>query len=157
MNDDEFGCFLDEATEELRQKQDSLTTQHGFGSYSRWWFEQETQVLQFFDERDALRLEADIIDIGSFSPQSNTWLWAWANVSVLPALREKSGKIKELEAVTGYALFGDANTFEADGPMAWELAALAVKHLGAMGCYRAPSSTGGPHSFLAIMSVRRVQ
>jgi hypothetical protein len=40
--------------------------------------------------------------------------------------------------------------------MAWELAAIAVKHLGAMGCYRAPSSRGAPTTFLAITRILRV-
>ena len=157
MNEEEFGVFLEDANRELHEKQEALKTTYGFGTYSRWWFEQENERLQFFDKEDKLCMEADIVDIGSFSPKSNTWLWAWANVSVLPALRAKAEKLKDLEEITSYELFGNANTFEVDEPMAWEFTALAVKHLQAKGCYRAPSSDGNHHSFLAIMELRRVQ
>ena len=102
-------------------------------------------------------LEANVIDIGSFSPRSKTWKWAWSNDSVLPSLREKATKLKELEAVTGFPIFGSEEPFEIDEHMAWELAALAVKHFGAKACYRAPSSSAdGPHIFLVITELRKV-
>ena len=157
MNEEEFEAYLAEASEELRFKQDALTSEFGLGQYSRWWFEQKTAILQFYDDNDVLGLEADIVDIGSYSPKSKTWLWAWANVSVLPELRHESEKLKELRDVTGYELFENHHTFHVDEGMAWELAALAVKHLDAKGCYRAPSSAGGNFSFLAIKNLRRIQ
>jgi hypothetical protein len=157
MTNDEFEGFLASANEELRQKQDLLMQRDGLGSYPRWWFDQATAKLQFFDEADNLALEADIIDIGSYSAKTKTWKWAWSNRSVLPALREKAEKLKELERITGIALFAHDQAFAVEGEsMAWELAAIAVKHLGAMGCYRAPSSSSGPTSFLAITRILKV-
>ena len=154
MTEDEFDIYLEEAMQDLQRKQDDLKAQYGLGNHSRWWFEQATSILQFYDLDDQLRLEADIIHIGSYSPKSNTWLWSWANVSVLPELRQESKKIKELSRVTGYDLFEDYHTFHVDENMAWELAALSVRQLGAKGCYRAPASTGEHQSFLAIMELR---
>jgi hypothetical protein len=156
MTDEEFDNFVAEANEELEQKQDQLSKDHGLGSFARWHFNQETGLLQFFGENDRPAVEADVIAIGSYSSKSNTWKWAWSNESILPPLREKSARLKELEGLTGIALFNEESTFEVDEAMAWELAAIAVKHLKALGCYRAPSSTGGPHTFLAITNVRKV-
>jgi hypothetical protein len=157
MNEEEFQVFLEDANNELKEKQNALQTTYSLGAYSRWWFEQGEETLQFFDSENRLGLEADIVHIGSYSPKSNTWLWAWANVSILPKLRAKAEPLRELEAITGYQLFDEFNTFEADELMAWELTAIAVKHLQAKGCYRAPSSDGSHHSFLAFMNLRRVQ
>ncbi|MGH8491833.1 MAG: DUF6882 domain-containing protein [Moraxellaceae bacterium] len=157
MNEEEFEVLLNEANSELRAKQEVLQTTYGLSTYARWWFEQDQETLQFFDSEDKLRLEADVVHIGSHSSKSNTWLWSWANVSILPKLREKGEPLRALEAITGYQLFGEFNTFEADEPMAWELTAIAVKHLQARGCYRAPSSDGSHQSFLALMSIRTVQ
>ncbi len=157
MTENEFDLYLSEAMEELERKQENLKSEYGFGDYSRWWFEQSTSKLQFFDDNDVLCLETDIIDIGSYSSKSSTWLWAWANVSVLPTLRQESEKLKELSKITGYQLFEDYHTFHVDENMAWELAALSVKQLNAKGCYRAPSSTGENYSFLAIINLRRIQ
>jgi hypothetical protein len=158
MTDDEFGVFLTAANLELRHKQDALKQQYRMGSYSRWWFEQATAKLQFFDESGRLALEADVIEIGSYASKSNTWTWAWGNSSVDPSLRQKAQKLEELEAVTGIKLFSQEHAFTVEGEsMAWELAAISVKHLGAMGCYRAPSSSGGPATFLAILSAAFVR
>ena len=157
MTEDEFDSYLAEAIEELQRKQDILKSNYNLGIYKRWWFEQATSLLQFFDQNDALCLEAKTIHIGSYSPKSNTWLWAWANVSVLPELREKSESLKVLSKITGYDLFEDYHTFHADENLAWELAALSVKQLNAKGCYRAPASTGEHFSFLAIMDLQLVR
>jgi hypothetical protein len=46
-------------------------------------------------------------------------------------------------------------TFEANEPMAWELAAMAVAHLSAAGCYRGPVCL--LHVFLAIVSIQAVE
>jgi hypothetical protein len=157
MTDAEFGQLLEEAKAELGRKQDTLQADYLLGSFPRWWFDQATEKLQFVDQYGHALVEADVVDIGSFSPKSKTWKWAWCNDSVLPSLREKAKRLKELEALTGSELFGREEPFEVDEPMAWELAALAVKHLGAKGCYRAPSSSiDGPHTFLAITEVHRV-
>lgn len=157
MDDDEFEAFRAEAYDELQAKQASLQTVYNLGALGRWWFDQEAQTLQFFDAQDRLRVEADVIHIGSYSRRSDTWLWAWANVSLLPKLRARAETLRALESMTGSSLFGEADTFEVDEPMAWELAALAVKHLEAMGCYRAPNADESCLSFLALVQLRTVQ
>jgi hypothetical protein len=157
MTDDEFQIFVETANAELRKKQTILADEYGLGCAGRWWFEQATGNLQFFDSADNLSVETDVIDIGSYSPKSNSWKWAWGNNSVLPWLRQRAEKLKELEAITGIDLFGQENSFEVeDESMAWELTAMSVKYLRAAGCYRCPSSKpDGPTTFLAIMSIQR--
>lgn len=153
MTDEEFEAFLSSATQELRRKQDSLMEQYALGTPGRWWFDQRTETLQFFDEADNLVIEADVLEIGSYSSKSNTWKWGWGNTSLLPELRKKAEPLKELEDLTGLEIFGYEHTFEIeDEVMAWELAAISVKHLGALGCYKAPVDDG-PTLFLAITNV----
>ena len=155
MTESEFDAFLAKAVAQLKSKQAHMTEEFGFGAGGRWWFEQETQRLQLFDSNDQLTVEADVIDVGSFAPLASTWMWGWCNESLLPELRGRSRPLVELESLTGYAMFGRAEAFKIEGePMAWELAAVSVMHLGALGCYRAPSSSNPLMSFLAIMSVK---
>lgn len=157
MNEEAFEAFRAEANEELRAKQASLQAVYNLSAHGRWWFDQDAETLQFFDAQDRLRVEADVVYVGSYSRRSDTWLWAWANVSLLPKLRDKAQALRALASTTGHALFAEADTFEVDEPMAWELAAMAVKHLGAMGCYRAPSADESGLSFLALVQLRTVQ
>jgi hypothetical protein len=154
MTDGEFAKFLAEANTELHHKQARLQTDYSLGELPRWWFDQQTETLEFLDDTGNLLLEARVINVGSFSPVSNTWKWAWSNSTVLPALRAKAMPLRQLEDITGFEVFGSAQAFEADESMAWELAAVAVRHLHGMGCYRAPQ-TQGPHNFLAIVSIRK--
>jgi hypothetical protein len=152
MTERKFEQFLMSAVAELKLKQVDLSTRLGFDQDGRWDFDQRTQRLQIYDHTDRLAVEADVIDVGSFAPQSSSWKWAWSNVSVLPALRGRALKLKELEAQTGFEMFGRPEAFQIDSEAtAWELAAVSVMRLGALGCYRAPSPNG-LMSFLAIMS-----
>jgi hypothetical protein len=156
MTDEEFDTFLAKANDELESKQAELNSTYRLGEMKRWWFEQQGAKLQFFDGNDRLAVEGGVVGIGSYSPKSSSWMWAWSNPTFLPELREKALPLKRLEALTGLDLFGNEGTFSISGEaMAWELAAMAVHELGALGCYRAPaSSSDGPYTFLAICNLR---
>ena len=155
MTPSEFESFVDTAMDELSRKQDALISEHGFGSFARWFFDQKSEKLEMFDEADKKTMEADVVDIGSYARNSNTWKWAWSNASVLPALRAKSAAFKALERITGRQMFIVPEAFKLDEEcMAWELAAIGVQHLQAMGVYRAPHESG-LNTFLAITAIRR--
>jgi hypothetical protein len=153
MNDNEFEVFLTSANSELKTKQAQLVEEYGFGSHKRWMYENDKNILQFFNADDSLALEAQIIDIGSYSPSASTWKWAWAYENISPAMKEESLRFKELEEMTDLIVFGEKEPFEADEYLAWELAAMAVKHVDALGCYRAFSSARNVNMFFAIMAV----
>lgn len=153
MTDDEFDAFVAQSVENLQAKNDGLRSAHGLGTYKRWFYSQETGLLQFSDERGHVKIESEYTPIGSLSTKSNTWQWSWANVSVHEPLRQKSLKLQELSPLTGMDIFATP-TIYADEELAWELSAMAVEHLGAMGCYRAPSDH--LYIFMAIENVRPV-
>ena len=155
MTDEEFEIFLQTSLDELWEKQDRLENEHGFSSFSRWFFDQETGLLELFDAKEKKVLEAAVIGIGSYARNSNTWKWAWSNESIVPSLRLKAEALKELEKITGIELFTDASAFEIENEaMAWELAAISVKHLNALGVYKAPSSARPLETFLAITKIQ---
>jgi hypothetical protein len=158
MTDEEFEIFLNSALDDLWEKQDMLETQYGFGTFSRWFFDQNTEKLELYNAYDIKVVEADVIDIGSYSTNGGTWKWAWSNESVLPNLRKKAEPLKELGEITGIELFNNEDTFSVESEnMAWELAAMSVKQLNALGVYRAPSSSKPLCSFLALTSITRLQ
>jgi len=154
MTDDEYGAFRAKVNEDLRLKQVEMSHAYALGDMKRWWFEQETAKLQFFDHNDKLAIEADVIVIGTFSPALSSWKWAWSNSSLRREIRQRALPLKRLKAVTGFDLFEDKEAFSIEGEaMARELAAMAVHQLGALGCYRAPL-IDSPHTFLAITTMR---
>jgi hypothetical protein len=150
MTDEEFEAFLAEALSELETKQDALTHRWGFGAFSRYLLDQPTASLQFMDASGAVRVRSSVIPIGSYAARSGTWKWAWANESLVAPLRAAAGRLRELQGVTGLPVFGSP-AITAQPDMAWEMAAMSVKHLGALGCYRAPGKDSDV--YLAIMEV----
>lgn len=153
MTDEEFAGFLNTAVDDLQAKQDSLADSHGLGSYEQFWFDQEQASLDFRNAEGVTLVRARVVPVGSWAPRNKTWKWAWSNESLLPVLRDQSASLRALVDHTGMPVF-ERPIFEADEAMAWELTALAVRHLGAIGAYRAPSSTS--NLYLAVMSVCRV-
>lgn len=123
--------------EDLRAKQATLQNVYGLGKFDRYDRDGDEGVIRFSNAGDDRTLVADATDIGSYSCETRTWMWAWANDSVSESGRAKSARLKTLADLTGMGLFREAH-FDADEYLAWELAAAAVHHLGAVGCYRAP-------------------
>ncbi|MGY3265554.1 DUF6882 domain-containing protein [Lysobacter sp. HA35] len=157
MDDRQFEEHLAAALAELDTKNEYLSSEHGLGSFHRWWFEQQTHKVQFFDESDRLTVETDAIVVGSFAPESSSWRWGWANETALPETRSRAKGLKDLAQVTGYEIFGREHAFHVDDEgMAWEFLALAVKHLGALGGYRIPSPNRPLYTYLALVEVNRV-
>lgn len=155
MTDDEFGAFIETSMDELLAKQRALQTEHGLGDFARWHFDQATEVLSFFDAEDRLALEADVIDMGSHAPDAGTWKWAWANEYVLPSLRSKAEPLKALHDLTGIGFFNSESAVSVeDESMEWEIVAMSVRQLQALGAYRAPSSSNSLATYLAITSLR---
>lgn len=153
MNDEEFEAFLDTALDELESKQDQLKASFGLGRYPRSWFDQPSGTLEFRDAAGTLRVIAHVIPVGSHSRRGRTWTWAWAHEILLPALRKAAEPLQKLEAVTGLAAFLKGTVPVEDDEMAWELTALAVHHLGAIGAHKTPGQASD--LYLAITSVRR--
>lgn len=156
MTEEQFDEFLAKAVEALREKQDALMNEFGLGGHEHWWFDQSTGKLQFFNDPKEILVEADALVIGTYAPEHSTWIWGWANKTLLEPLQRRSDPLKALAELTDVELFADAEEFPVDQGMEWELAAMSVAHMGLKGCYRAPSELFGHHTFLGIKSIRRV-
>ena len=154
MTDAEFDAFLEGAIADYNDKQTHLRAGSLAGA-ARWGFDPATGVLQFFDADDRAAAEADVIEVGRYTPGASRWIWGWSDPVLAGSAREQALPLRQLSVETGLELFVRRGTFTiADEDMAWHLTALAVRKLDALGAYRAPADDG--HVFLAIMAVRRV-
>ena len=157
MNDEEFEEFLEASLHELSQKQEILKAEYDLGNYSNWHFDQLTEKLQFLNESQDLVVEANVLVIGSYALESNSWKWAWANDSFTPAIREKSNSLVGLAEFTGLSLFSKEETISVENEsMAWELGAFSVKYLNSLGLYRAPTKDGNQLIYLSLTSVVKI-
>lgn len=147
MTDEEMQLFVDNCYAELEIKQKQLQEDYKLGSYQDYWYNQETQTLQF-KNNGVVELEFNVVFIGTWAKYKNDWLWAWANNSMIDTVKEKSKQIKKLSIITGNDVF-NATNIEANETTAWEIAAMAVHVLDAKGMYRSPGERSD--LFLAIM------
>lgn len=156
MNDDEFEQFVQDASEELEQKQDALTKQYRLGKWEDFLYDAPSGRLQFKDKSGTVKVQAETISLGSHSKKSDTWQWAWANKSLPAGVRKQAEEVKQLFKLTGMDVFKQP-TIEIDEGMAWELVAMCVKHLAAQGCYSMPADpTGVLRVFVAIREVAKI-
>ncbi|MER5280326.1 DUF6882 domain-containing protein [Streptomyces sp. NPDC002809] len=119
---------------------DQLARAHmswGLGSADRWGLDQRTGLITWtFPDRTAT---APAQILASFSPSSGSWLWAWANESILPEMSRDARSVRDWAEAHGHPALARPET-EADAQAAATLAALAVRITGATGFYR---SSGG--------------
>jgi hypothetical protein len=146
-------AFIDLVTssyEYLQKVQGSFMDDYNVGDYERWDWDQESGKLIFSHDGEPV-VECEIDFVGSISTRSDTWLWAWANTSLLDKIKEKSRCVREI---------GDDNNFmelacalwPADEVDGWEMTAIMAKATNAIGAYRTPSETG--FSYMVVSSVK---
>ncbi|PQD93690.1 hypothetical protein CYL18_18535 [Pradoshia eiseniae] len=148
MTDIQFDQYLDYCYDKLEMKQAELLESYGISRFEEYWYSQEDGILQFKLDGE-VKLEFNVIFIGSWSSNSDTWMWSWGNESMTDNARRQSASLKELHQVSGFDIFAKP-FFECDEAMAHELTAFAVEHLNAKGMYISPD--GKSLLFMAVMS-----
>ncbi|WP_198153711.1 DUF6882 domain-containing protein [Catenuloplanes japonicus] len=105
----------------------------GLGTAQQWDLDQRTGVITWtFADRVA---SAPAQIIGSHNPAAQSWLWAWANESILPDLSRDARAVRDWALRNGQTSL-TAPKLTADEDTAATLAALAVRITGATGFYR---------------------
>lgn len=151
MTNEQFDEFLKTCYQELELKQNKLFTDFDIGSYKNYWFDQLTRTLQFKNEEKA-ELEFNIICIGTWAHLKNTWMWCWANKSFTKECRKDSKTLKGLKMKTGLGIFIKEG-FNCDETMAYEMTAMSVKQLNALGMYKIPGEKS--HLFVALIKQKQ--
>src|SRR5262249_46783615 len=141
MSDEEFFAFLAACRDELAEKQ--VRFQRQVADAARWQFEVTDGSLVIGET--CFRMTP----IGTFSPEHQSWLWAWANENFPEDARLASQRIQDLHTVTGFQVFLDRG-IKASAADAQDFAAMAVHQLGAIGFFRCPSDASVPVLYLAV-------
>ncbi|WP_328719531.1 hypothetical protein OHT52_08570 [Streptomyces sp. NBC_00247] len=110
----------------------------GLGSADRWDLDQTTGTITWTFPDKTATAPAQIL--GSFSSTSNSWLWAWANPSILPGMSRDARGFQDWAEANGHPGLAQPK-IEADATVAATLAALAVRVTEATGYYRSQGSS----------------
>jgi hypothetical protein len=108
-------------------------TSWGLGSADRWGLDQTTGTITWNFPDKTATAPAQIL--GSFIPGSGSWLWAWANESILPDMTRDARSFRDWAAANGHPHLAEPQ-ISADEQAASTLVALAVRVTRATGYYR---------------------
>lgn len=124
----------------MEPRQKKFIEKYQIDKHERWDWYQETGKLVFTHD-DIPQVEADIHFSGSFSTKSDTWMWAWANISLDEGIKSESQGIRNLGEELGLKQLatGRWTGTEVDG---WEMTTVMAKHIKALGTYRTPNDNG---------------
>jgi hypothetical protein len=153
QDDEAFSKLLSDATAYLRERQEHLYSRYNLGGYQRYDWDQDSGQLIFSDDGRA-RVVADFEFVGSISTRSDTWLWSWANTSILASVTHRARQVRAYGDAHRYLKLASAcwKAEEADG---WEMTAITAYLIGGAGAYRSPEDRG--FSFFAITDIRWAQ
>lgn len=149
-----FYAFIDSCVAELEAKQADLLARYNMGRQARWWFDPASSELVLYnDPKIKIDLRAHVVVLGSFAPEESSWLWGFANKTLSPAQQAACAPVKALAEQFGVEDFNQAEAFEIEPGMAWELAAMACHSLNLLGVYRTSGSLNQHQWFLGLVSI----
>lgn len=143
---------LEDLNDQSVQMQDKMIAEFNLGNFDRWHFDQETGQLTFYDEKDTLKVIANCQVLGSFSKNSNSWLFSWANPTILDNCKEKLSDFRELLFESWGEIIDEQIDAEDDAFDYLAMIPLAMNTLEARGYYRAPSERSD--TYLIITDIK---
>lgn len=124
---------------------DRVHASWGLGAARRWDLDQESGVIAWSAPGCTATAPAQVL--GTFAPRAGTWLWAWANRSLLSGVSRDSRSFCDWAQANGHPGLARPR-IDADERTASVFAALAIGLIGVGGYYRAPV---GASSYMAVV------
>lgn len=154
MTDSAYRELMQKATAYTRLRNEEARETWSLGSLPRFDWDQQQGQLSFSRE-GKVYVVADIQFVGSWSERAGTWMWAWANESLLEPMKKEVREVLE---------FGRSNNLEElidpvwKGPIeaAWDMTSLSCYILQSEMAYRAPDFDKAAYTFLSLRNLRRV-
>jgi hypothetical protein len=131
------------------ERQSQIVKEFNLGNWDSWFLDQETGEL-IFSSGEVPMVVANVEVAGTYSNESKTWLWGWANESIHEKVK---GRIEQV-ALVGLELGLKRLTerkFTVKEKEPWGLSRVSAYILDAKMVYRAPSPSG--YIYLCIMDI----
>jgi hypothetical protein len=140
--------YLDTRCNALQAKQEAMRERLKLNDYPRWDYYQESAQLVFSGGAQP-DLVADIEFVGTLSTTSDSWMWSWANFSLLEPVRSRIGAVRDFGEKHGYPLL-TVPKWQAAMQDGWHMSAVALDLFDGLGAYRVPTDDG--YIFMVIVS-----
>jgi hypothetical protein len=117
--------------------QEKFKEKYKIDSYEKWFYESEFSLLRLYNS-DEDEIFFRYIPIGTYSKNSETWMWAWFNESSEEPNKDESLKIKQFGIENNYPkLFN--GSFPSDEFDGWEFLSISLFLLDGIGVYKVTS------------------
>jgi len=147
----EWDSFVASCRDELTVLQPLLDSQFGIGAFERYDYDQANKQL-VFSNHGVPGVVADFEVVGTHSRVSGTWMWSWANFSMLPKVRTRMKRVRTLGEEHAFPRL-TTHLWPADECDAWNMAAIAAHVLKAKGVYRSPGKSSD--MYMVLSKIRR--
>ena len=142
--------FIEQALEGLRLQTAAHTQMWHFGEEANWAADQNSGKLKFtFD--DGKIVEADMQIVGTYSLESETFMWGWDHPSIQTPLQEHARLALEFGHTHNLSAYIE-QVVACSEDDAWSFTATAARLGGANGAYRGP--TGSALVFMTFGEVK---
>lgn len=128
--------FANDNCNRLTEIQDNFRAEYAIDSYAHWYYTQASEILRLYSDDKEIYFK--YIPVGSYSRNSNTWLWAWSNQNSIEPRKLRTLKIRELGEQLKFEKL-TKNHFEGNEYTGWELTSISFHLLGGIGTYRVVS------------------
>jgi hypothetical protein len=152
MTNEEYNKFIHETQLYLMELQERHKAEYGMGDYERWDLDQNAGEI-IFSDGGVPKIITEIQVVGSLSNISNTWLWSWANSSILEPLKREMNLVRQFGEERGITKLVEAK-WPADESDGWTMTSITAQLIRAKGAYRCP--TGNGYLFVVFTEIKRV-
>lgn len=139
-----------QAVNYLKAVQARTTATYRLSSYQHYHWSQDNGQL-IFSDRGKAKVIADVQFVGDVSSLSHTWLWAWANPSIIDKITRSAKRVREYGRIHKFDALTDAE-WKADQSDGWDMTAVTAMLTGAIGAYRTEDDNG--YTFMVITRIR---
>jgi hypothetical protein len=150
MTQEEFKVLSKTAYEYLNAQQERAKSEFHIGAYERYDWDQDARRIVWSDHGEP-KVIADIHFVGSTSLKSGTWLWSWANPTVLKSMSEDMAEVRRYGEMHHIPPLTEAK-WPADEIDGWEMTAIAAYVLQSKGAYRSTDTNG--FTFMVFSDIR---
>jgi len=125
--------YAQKAVDKLQESQPKFRGKFDIDNFANWFYNQSSETLRLYSEDKEIYFK--YIPVGTFSLNTNTWMWSWANEDSVEPRKFRTLKIKEFGEKKNYENLTKAH-FNGDKYTGWELTSIAFDIIGGIGTYR---------------------
>ena len=153
---DKLEKFIDNCIKNMKNKQDVMLRSYNFGKKNNQFifFPDHKKFYMFNKEKGKVFFEVQFQIIGTFSPKSKTWRFAWANRYVPNELKRTSLKLKEFGESNNLSVFSEPKV--KDEKLGALFTAIGMKLSNAKGYYIVPSDDKFPEVHLIFTKIKKI-